>query len=637
MPGTVDRIEEGEVVLNNIPMRVIGDITWELTNIYGGKIQQGDPGPDDHPVNSTIPVADQIGGMGTFLYRSEDDRGNAWDSDLYLDTRDFITLHPESFFATVAGEGNSFAYVHDKLGSYQYATFGKKLRRWNEATDSWDDPGSSTSSNTPSGPGVTWGDVDTVKALYVPMGSNNYEKWTGVAWVGGSEPAIAFTVWNQKLFKLDSAGIVKVSVDGSTWTTKGMIPREEKPQSMFVGLDRSGRQIVYVTTSGGAYALDYTNAELVETDFRWPDHPTGGKSGAYWRGASYVSAGIGIHRWSGDLVSPYGPDNKDGLKEEFAQGSISSMIGGYNELVIAVNSGDLSFTPAAETADTQISLPEQMYSQAAPVKSQILANNGFGWRRRWRGDRELTNVWMSSTDGIYRMFFAARGGIYTQELPRAFYNPRYKTTRLPLQRYGRHETPFYNLGFQDTPKVWKQFEIKTEDCDAVNFIDVWLRFHEDDEWGNGMVAGTPLARLTMNPLSQHALPIGFKTIGDTIFHTGIGNEKVQFALDVYGDLNDLYSSPVIKWYTIVARKWMRPVRVFTFQVDASTAYKNSSTKDVRDAIESAIMNQGAVPLVIAGDTYMVEISSDNGNLRASLDYSGYINLTAVESLEVGID
>lgn len=635
---TRTRIETAEIVLNNVPMRVIGDIGFEITNIYGRKIQQGDPGPDDHPVNSTIPVADQIGGMGTFLFRGEEDRGNCWDSDLWLDTRDYMALHPAATLSTVTGEDASLSWVHDKLGSFQYATFGKKLRRWNETTDAWDDPGSSTSTNTPSGPGITWGDADTAKALYVPMGSSNYEEWSGSAWSAGSEPAIAFAVWSQKLFKLDGSGVVKFTVDGgTTWTTKGVVPREELPQAMFVGYDRSGKQVIHVTTSGGAYSLDFSNAELVETDFRWPDHPTGGKAAAFWRGSSYVAAGLGIHRWAGDLVSPYGPDGKDGLKEEFSLGHINSMIGTYNELVIAVNSGDLAYTPAAETSDAQVSLPEQMYSQLGPIQSQILANNGLGWRRRWRGEKELTNVLASSTSGIYRLFWGSRGGIYTMEIPRGYYNPRYLTTKLPLQRYGRHETPFFNWGSQDTPKVLKQLEVKTEDCDINNYIDVWIRFSEDDNWGDGHTVGTPLAKLVTNPSSQHVLNIGFDIIGDTLMHTGIGHEKVQAAFDLYGDPANVFATPVMKWFTLIGRKWMRPVRVWTFQVDATQAYNAKSTRKIRDAILAAATKKGAVPLVVNSETFMVELTSDDGNIRASLDYSGYVNLTAVESTELGVD
>lgn len=639
MAETRDRIEVGEVILNNIPFKVEGMVGFEMTNIYGRKVQQGDPGPDDHPVNSTIPVADQIGGMGTFLYRGEEDRGNCWDSDLWLDTRDHISLHPRSDLHQVTGEEANYGFVHDKLGGRQYASFGKKLRFWDETNDEWDDPTSSTSSNFPTGPGVTWGDVDNARALYVPMGtSNNYEVWSGTAWSNGAQPAIAFVRWSQKLFKLDGSGLVKVTVDaGATWTTVGIIPEDVTPQMMYVGYNRSSKEVVYVTTSGGAYTLDYDNRELVETDFRWPDHPTGGKAAAFWRASSYIAAGLGIYRWAGDQVSPYGPDNKDGLKEEFAQGYIASMFGTHNELVIAINSGDLAFTPEVETADAEISLPPQMYSEDAPVKSQILANTGLGWRRRWRGEVELTNVFASSTSGIYRLFWGCKGGVYTMEIPRGYYNPRYQTTRLPLQRYGRHETPFYNWGFQDTPKVLKQFEMKTEDCDADNYIDVWLRFHEDDDWGDGQGTGSPLATLSTNPSSQHVMNIGYEVIGDESMHVGIGHEQVQFAFDLYGDPDDDYSTPIWKWYTIVGRKWMRPVRVFTFQIDLSKPYNKKSPRELRDILTAAVVKKGSVPLVINSETFMVDISSDSGSLVPSLGYTGSVNVTAVESLELGQD
>jgi hypothetical protein len=135
--------QSGEIVLNNTPLRVNGEIVEELQNIFGRKVQQGDPGPDDHPINSTISVEDNTGGMGTLKRRSDEDTGRYWFSTLWTMSRGVLALHPYTQSVTVSGITVELVFPLDQLGGKTYIAFGQKLKVWNELTLTADDPGGS--------------------------------------------------------------------------------------------------------------------------------------------------------------------------------------------------------------------------------------------------------------------------------------------------------------------------------------------------------------------------------------------------------------------------------------------------------------------------------------------------------------
>lgn len=216
---------DGEVVLGNLPLKVLGPIGFDLVNLYGRKTHTGDPQANDHPTDSTISQQTHIGGIGTLIYEGDEDRGNSWFSTAWMQTTNTLTNGPFTFEYSVEGEEESFCYVHDAIEGAAIATFGDVVKRWNEVTDEFEDPGSAiTLGATPVGGGVTWGDATTPKKMYIPCGSS-YKTFDGTTVAAGTalEGAIAFAVWSEKLFKLDANGDVKFTADGTTWTLRGTV------------------------------------------------------------------------------------------------------------------------------------------------------------------------------------------------------------------------------------------------------------------------------------------------------------------------------------------------------------------------------------------------------------------------------
>jgi hypothetical protein len=633
MPEFVYSTQDMEVVLNNVPLRTLGPVGFDLINLYGRKVHQGDPQVNDHPTDSTISQQDHQGGIGTLIYEGDEDRGNSWFSTCWMQTSKTLALPVKTQTYTVEGEEDSFVYVHDVIAGSQVITFGQKVYTWDEGTQNVATVGAGvTLGSTPEGGGVTWGDANTSAKMYIPCGAT-YVTFDGAAQAAGtvSEGAISFAIWSEKLFKLDSSGKISFTVDGTTWTPKGQLTDGSTPRKLFVFYDKGNNQVLHLSTSKNVHALDFDNGRLVETDLIYPDHPTQGIGVARWRADAYISVGLGIHRQANGLITAVGPDGRDGLPAEYADGWFTDLRGSYNELLGLLAGGEIIEEEIVETADLGVSLPDAMYSQGGGRFAMLLGYNGLGWHPRWLGTRTPTNIAVSSQDGVYRVFWGDQGNLHTQILPLGYYNPAYRQQRVPMERYARHETPYYNWGMINVPKILKYFETHTTGCDENNYIKIWCRFDDDPQWGDGTTSGSPLATITTD--GQHRYLTGYETFGDRLLHAGKTHEKVQFAFEFFGDPNDEYATPSMDWYTIVGRKWMRTVRVFTFQVDATAPHKGVDEASISAHLYASARRKGGVPLVIADQTFMVDVTADSGNIEAGMTWKAFHNVSCVEMIE----
>jgi hypothetical protein len=371
--------------------------------------------------------------------------------------------------------------------------------------------------------------------------------------------------------------------------------------------------------------LDYTNATLIETDMDWPDHPYQGIAADRWRADLFVSVGIGIHRNVSGQIQAVGPDGRDGLPQEYSSGYFTSIRGSYNDLFGTIKGVSTTSTPPAETADAETGPPDRMLATLDQAFSLMIGWNGLGWHIKNIGTREPTNLQVGSQDGTYRVYWGSRGALYTKILPIGYYNPLYSNeVSLPKERTAFHETPYYNWGFEDTPKIIKQFEIKTAQCDANNYIMLYYRIDDEVDWRF-------LETITTN--GEHHINIGYEEIADENFHVGLAHERIQFRIEGFGNPANELETPVIQWYTLVGRKWMRMHRTWRFVVDNTKAYK-IDVRTIDDHIFNAVNKKGGSTLVIGDRTYVVDLTAESANIQANMTFANYPSLTAVESTEI---
>jgi hypothetical protein len=159
---------------------------------------------------------------------------------------------------------------------------------------------------------------------------------------------------------------------------------------------------------------------------------------------------------------------------------------------------------------------------------------------------------------------------------------------------------------------------------------VYYRIDDEALW-------TPLRTVAdgnpVNTNGQQRILMGYGDIFGKVYHKGIVHEKIQFMFDFTGDPASDLSTPIIEWYTLVGRKWMRTVRVFSFQVDATQSNQGDDSVSISEHLYNTARTKGGVPLVVGDDFYVVDVTTDSGNTEAGMTGASYHNITCVEFIE----
>ncbi len=103
-------------------------------------------------------------------------------------------------------------------------------------------------------------------------------------------------------------------------------------------LPSSGTSYLFMVTDAGLVMIDFytKTAELMEV--RFPSSNTKAYCGMYWNGELYVSSGAGIVKIGVNLVTQWGPDQDDGLPEDY-HGYIRQLIGTAHWVIAVLDNG----------------------------------------------------------------------------------------------------------------------------------------------------------------------------------------------------------------------------------------------------------------------------------------------------------
>ena len=129
-------------------------------------------------------------------------------------------------------------------------------------------------------------------------------------------------------------------------------------ETLLVGRDSWGENIIYAATHTGLFAYDFANHRFLKTDLDLPRQPVAGKA-VYWRGSIYYSAGGSLYKYTANppSIELVGPDRDGGLPKD-RRGDITNMVVSHNEILASIDPGTAG-------------------------KATILGYNGDGWRVAW--------------------------------------------------------------------------------------------------------------------------------------------------------------------------------------------------------------------------------------------------------------
>lgn len=633
-------VDYGEVWLDGYPYRLGSDVSYDKSNIFGRKQNQGDPTPDDHPTFSTSIQRDWSGGALVKDYNSSTDTSKFYFSTAETQYPGYIGLPPET---RTIGAPDGETVTPWVIGDYMddlYVAWGSNLYRVDPVTMEHTFVGTLPSSVTGYGR-VYKEQADTSAhrtALFIPLVSGYATYISGAGITPGPSSGIngapvAFEVWDDKIFRLDQDGRLRwandVPTDDNEWTESGAIPDGNTPRNLVTYKDNQGNPCLFIITDGTTWKHDFANSMLHNDDLWFPRHPHHGRAAITHQGSVYVSVGTGVNRYDNQSISPVGLDGRDGLPVRF-RGAIVSMAGGYNAMY-ALLAGRLNLDSAEPEAST-LNLgggDDQMYLSATESHNLLMLRNQYGWHYRWDGlGAGPTNVLSSNTKGTYNLWWGAGGKLHTQTLSTIYFNPADPITEgYPYAKRAEHISSQVNWGWVGQEKIMKQIEVDIRKLTNGAYVEVYYRTDDDDaQW-------THVDTVTED--GEYRWFVG-QDMNEPWLKNGKGKYRgvrhewfqLRFVLVRGSNPND---SPYIRWHSVIARRWLRPQRMWRFKLNVTEKVKDHPVEEQRKRLDAIADTQEAVVFEHRDEHFMVEMILIGANEKSGRNEDGSMSVTLMEA------
>ena len=99
----------------------------------------------------------------------------------------------------------------------------------------------------------------------------------------------------------------------------------------------------------------------------------------------------------------------------------------------------------------------------------------------------------------------------------------------------------------------------------------------------------------------------------------------------FGGTDDVSSSPVVEWYAVVGRRWMRPQRIWSMNLDLATHVKDWTTDEQYLHLMDMAIRQEAVLFQHKDEQHMVELTLARGPQLTGKDERSMVSITLLES------
>lgn len=634
----IDFTHVGEVLLDDWRLKVRGPVRTEVVNVHARKVNIGETGPDDHPLNSTIIVKNWVGGGQAYDAQEDTDLNRFYWSTCMTQYPGFLTLPPKTYsFDRPSGVSEATPVAlgdfPNVVSGYFYASWGTKLCRFNPISSAFDVMG------TMANPAATLATVYTITAgvnagqtkMWIPQGST-FDVWDGTTVTAGTGGAVDFAVWDDKLFKIDNAGIIQWTNDGGiSWTTIARVPDGAAVRHLLSFVGPRDEPLLYVITGGRVYSLNFDGGKLVSTKLFYPQHPKQGLGADVFQGKLYVSVGIGVHGYDLSNITPDGLDRDRGLPPEY-RGFITSFAQSYNGL-FALIQGEATGATATDFATLDVGGGDDtLYGTAGESYSVLMMKDQNGWHYRWAGvGGNPTNVFVSQANDLHRVWFGAAGKMHRQNLPYVYFNPGDpEDVNIEFESESEHITSWYDWNWAGQTKLLKSIEIKMKSADDNNTVAVYYQLDDDTHaWVLAGIAdsegeffwkvGVDILRPTMKDGSTRYIGEPHERIRLRF----VFKRHSDYYLDENGDpiLSQprLHERPVLEWFTIVGRRVLNPQLSLRFTADLTQQRDPWPPAATFDKLMELSKNDRAVNFQWLDRELMVEVVAVNGDV--SLDQS----------------
>lgn len=642
MAGPVEQALSGTIELAGRPWATRGSVHEEFVNVYAHHQTLGEPGPDDHPINSTFIQRNWEGGGQVKKGNPAQDINRFWWSTCDTLHPEAITLPPYTWDYTFGSAGITPIMLgdHNISGTYYlFAASGADVYRWDATTDVWTLVG--TAAHTPTAAGFDYTIDQGANAgktwLFVPAGTAGYITIddTGALGAGAADATVSFEMWDQKLFRLSPSGVVSWKNDTAVaFADVGRVTDGSIPRKLVSGWDFSQSEALFVVTNNDVYILDFDTTKLRKTKFHFPRHPMQGLGAVEHEGLT-VSVGMGMHKQTGDLIiSDQGLDRARGLPMEF-RGHIHGLESAYGLLYALVHGMPPDgLIASSETVALDMGGPDGMYGVSVPVNTVVMVWNGRGWHYRWHVSGGVhTNIYASNAQDTYRIWWGADYGVHAQKVTTTFFAPQ------DFEGTGEYaescEFISFNTdwGWVDIPKILKSVALKVIGSSSSEFVEVAVRLDSDEEsdW-------LPLG--TIQSDGKFEWRINPDPDAPTLFR-GKEHNEVAWRLTLHraAGASNKALHPVVQWTSVVARKWLKPQRTWRLTLDLTQKQHDYTPEEAFNYL-SGLANQpeGEKQAVAFNDnhvTTMVEVAGVSADYLPAQDaVYKYVQVHLIEAYEL---
>jgi hypothetical protein len=635
-------ISPTELLLYGYKFKLASGMMQEsLVSVFPGKIVQGDATRADDPLASSFVMSDWTGGLLKQKMDPAVDFDRFWLSTGATWFTRQLTLGPAVRFKSPPSQGDQ-VQRHIRAGVefrnvqyFAWETFFCKLEMDESVSILFEVPG-----------------VIADMAVYrIMAGANAGKSWVVIAYTTGSgsgywvfkddltwaagvggEGAIAFTIWDDKLIKLDTTGNIRYTLDLITWQDLlGGVVTLPQNSAFTLALypNGFGDDAIHVGTKEGLYFYDDSMARIRRTKLMLPRLKDQGTTMVNHQDNLFFSGGsTQILRYTGATVDPAsGLNQDDGLPQAY-RGTVRYLHSSLNFLMAVVDSqidtplGDPIFT------GDELSMATVFYGSVGFAFLAGQTHIGGGWHMLYSSETVGTGArWAgtSTADDKYRIFFGLDGQLVIMDAHPDILNP----LQNPVQEFRPnwdHVTPWNDHGWSELDKlaIAQEFGVERlqEDCACTIIVSYGLDYGQ---------AWYPLCTIDDNT------PPKIRYGADQL---GIAYRAIRFRFQGYRCPITTHS-PVLKFSTLIFLKQLPPRYGYRMDIDCTGRYAGlepeeqiSILKDLADpGGRGAMMGEMVAWVDGMFTTKAVKIVTLTNSLGSGPTTSGMVKLSVVEPVE----
>lgn len=574
MPGSVSAY--GDLYLDGVAFRLAAPLSVQQLATFPGKITIGDYTKDSDPRLSAWVISDLSGGHGIAKIRVGVDQNRCrWAT---LNTRYPEQIAPPYATTQYAGANTTGAgFLGDlyESGTYRgYAAFGTALQKWDESGLAY---GSSLGTFTaqPVNKAVSFKGTGTLK-LFIPMGASGYATYDGTNFAnlaaGGTSPAaVAFVLWDFLLIAIDTNGQLWKTTSGNAndWTSYGdggKLDPSYVPKNLVSFYDQAGNPTVFVVSDQGTWAFDASGPRLYRVSgLNTYAKPTAGLGSAEWRQHFFSNVGMGVRRYTGDVVQPMGLDRDDSLPLNYR---------GYVKDLEPENNGLYALCVGGVSG--------------ASSYAHLQVWTDYGWHTVWADTATSTTsktTWarVSQAQGVPRLWWGdGSGSLRTILLPSDDANPRAQL----VDGVGSFASGFYELqtgstdmGMAGIDKIASHLFVKVGGSGTTGALVAEHRRNGDAMW----------TTLGTQSFAGGTRSVTFNALGDQMTHYSVTGdyEGLPFQ-DIELRLQSSDPACWIEYAVLYFEKVMPPGQAFTADLDLTAGNLDQSPEDLQQKLDALL-------------------------------------------------